>query len=121
MSRITMSRITLGLLLVMILVGAGCGYGSHNYMNGNGAPKIMQLSPSTTAGGGPAFTLTLGGSGFGTDSIVYWGTMTRTTTYDTTSQVTADITAADIMNAGTVQVYVHTGGTNSNAMTFTIQ
>jgi hypothetical protein len=121
MSRITMSRITLGLLLVITLVGAGCGYGSHSYMNGNGAPKIMQLSPSTTAAGGPAFTMTLGGSGFGTDSIVYWGTMTRTTTYDTTSQVTADITAADIMNAGTVQVYVHTGGTNSNAMTFTIQ
>ena len=121
MARITMSRITLGLLLGLILVGGGCGYGSHSYMNGNGAPKLMQLSPSMATAGGSAFTLTLGGTGFGTDSIVYWGTSTRTTTYDTTSQITADITAADIANTGSIQVYVHTGGANSNAMTFTIQ
>jgi hypothetical protein len=47
--------------------------------------------------------------------------VTRTTTYNTTTQVTADIMAADIMNAGTVQVYVHTAGANSNTTTFTIQ
>jgi hypothetical protein len=116
-----MLRIILLLLLGVILVGAGCGYGSHNYMNGNGAPQLMQLSPNMATSGGPAFTMTLGGSGFGTDSIVYWGATTRTTTYKTGSQVTADITADDIANAGTVQVYVHTGGANSNAMTFTIQ
>ena len=116
-----MSRISLGLLLAITLMGAGCGYGSHNYMNGNGTPKITQLTPASTLAGGPAFALTIEGTGFGTDSLVYWDTMTRTTTYDTTSQVTADITAADIMNAGTVQIYVHSGGANSNAMTFTIQ
>src|SRR5712692_869385 len=120
-SEVTMSRIGLGLLLGITLMGAGCGYGSHNYMNGNGMPKITQLMPNATAHGGAAFTLTIQGSGFGTDSLVYWGTMTRTTAYATTSQVTADITAADIMNAGTVQVYVHSGGANSNAMPFTIQ
>jgi hypothetical protein len=70
--------------------------------------------------GGAAFTLTVQGSGFGTDSLVYWGTTTRATTNDSASEVTADITAADIMNAGSVQVYVHSGGANSNAMTFTI-
>jgi len=43
------------------------------------------------------------------------------TAYDTTGRVTADITAVDIMNTGSVQVYVHSGGTNSNAVTFTIQ
>ncbi len=116
-----MSRISLGLLLAITLMGAGCGYGSHNYMNGNGTPKITQLSPATAAPGGTAFSLTVEGTGFGTDSLVYWGTTTRATTYDTTTQVTANITMADIMNAGTVQVYVHTGGANSNAMTFTIQ
>jgi len=116
-----MSRISWGFLLAIALMGAGCGYGSHNYMNGTGMPQITQLSPSGTPHGEAAFTLTVEGSGFGTDSLVYWGTTTRTTTYDTTSQVTADITAADIMNAGTVQVYVHSGGANSNAVTFTIQ
>ena len=116
-----MSRINLGVLLVITLMGAGCGYGSHNYMNGNGMPQITQLSPSSTTAGGPTFTLTIEGTGFGTDSLVYWGTTTRTTTYDSASQVKAEITAADIMATGTVQVYVHSGGANSNAMTFTIQ
>ena len=115
-----MSRIGLGLLLGITLMGAGCGYSSHNYMNGNGMPKITQLSPSSTPHGGAAFTLTVEGTGFGADSVVYWGTMTRTTTYDSSMEVKADITAADIMNAGTVQVYVHSGGANSNAMPFTI-
>ncbi len=115
-----MSRISLGLLLAITLMGPACGYGSHNYMNGNGMPKITQLSPSSAAAGGAAFTLTVEGSGFGMDSLVYWGTTTRATTYDSTSEVKADITAADIMNQGSVQVYVHSGGANSNAMTFTI-
>jgi hypothetical protein len=116
-----MSRIGLGLLLAIASLGAGCGYGSHNYMNGNGMPKITQLTPASTPANGPAFALTVEGTGFGTDSLVYWGTTTRVTTYGTTTQVTANITMADIMNAGTVQVYVRSGGANSNAMTFTIQ
>jgi hypothetical protein len=115
----TMSRISLGLLLAITLLGPACGY-SHNYMNGTGMPKVTQLSPSSAVAGGAAFTLTVQGSGFGTDSLVYWGTTTRATTYDSASEVTADITAADIMNSGSVQVYVHSGGANSNAMTFTI-
>ena len=116
-----MSRIRLGLLLAITLMSAGCGGYSRNSMNGNGTPKITQLSPVSTPANGQAFALTIEGTGFGTDSLVYWGTTTRTTTYDTTTQVTANITAADIMNAGSVQVYVRSGGTNSNAMTFTIQ
>lgn len=114
-----MSRITLGLLLAITLLGPACGY-SHNYMNGTGMPKVTQLAPSSAVAGGAAFTLTVQGSGFGMDSLVYWGTTTRATTYDSASEVTADITAADIMNSGSVQVYVHSGVTNSNAMTFTI-
>ena len=121
MSRISLVLLLAVTLLAMTLMGAGCGYGSHNYMNGSGMPTITQLSPNMTPAAGPAFTLTVTGTGFGTDSLVYWGTTTRTTTYATTTQVTADITAADIMNSGTVQVYVHTGGANSNSMPFTIQ
>ena len=116
-----MLRIGLGLLLAITVTAVGCGYSSHNYMNGGGTPAITQLMPDSTPAGGQAFPLVINGTGFGTDAIVYWGTMTRTTTYNTTTQVTANITAADIMNAGTVQVYVHTAGANSNTMTFTIQ
>jgi trimeric autotransporter adhesin len=116
-----MSRIRLRLLLAITLITAGCGYSSHNYMGGAGMPSVTQLSPNATAAGGSAFTLTVGGAGFGSDSLVYWGTSSRTTTYVSASKVTASITETDILNAGMVPVYVHTGGANSNAMTFTIQ
>jgi len=115
-----MSRISLGLLLGIALMGAGCGY-SHNYMNGDGMPSITPLMPSSATPNSGAFVLTVNGSGFGTDALVYWGTATRTTTYVSTSKVTANITDADIMTPGMVQVYVHSGGTNSNAAPFTIQ
>jgi len=116
-----MSRISLGLLLAIILMAAGCGYSSHNYMNGNGMPTITELMPSSATANSGAFVLTVNGSGFGTGALVYWGTATRTTTYASTSRVTTNITDADIMNPGMVQVYVHSGGANSNAVTFTIQ
>lgn len=116
-----MSRTSLLVLLGITVLGVGCGGYSHNYMNGNGMPNIMQLSPPNALHGGPAFALTVSGSGFGTDSIVYWGGATLTTTYASATQVTANITAADIMNAGAVAVYVHSGGANSNTMDFTVQ
>jgi hypothetical protein len=115
-----MSRISLGLLLAVTLMGAGCGY-SHNYMNGTGMPVVTQLMPPSTTANSGAFMLTMEGTGFGADSVVYWGMTTRTTTFDSATEVKAAINAADVMNAGMVQVYVHSGGANSNAMTFTIQ
>jgi len=116
-----MSRISLGLLLAITLMGPACGYSSHHYMNGNGMLTITQLMPSSVMANSGAFVLTVNGSGFGTDAVVYWGTATRTTTYVSTSKVTADITDADIMNPGMMQVYVRSGGANSIALTFTIQ
>jgi hypothetical protein len=117
-----MSRIGL-LLLTAVLFSMGCGYGSHNnYMNGGmGGPQILDLKPDSTKAGGQAFTLTVDGSGFGTDSVVYWNMSPQTSAYVNGNQVTAEITAADIMNVGMVQVYVRTGGRNSNAMNFDVQ
>jgi hypothetical protein len=116
-----MSRISLAFLLAVGLISVGCGYSSRNYMNGNGNPHIAQLTPNSATSGGMAFMLTITGTGFGADSVAYWGTTPLTTAYASMTQVTADISMADIANPGSVQVYVHSGGVNSNAMTFTIQ
>ncbi len=116
-----MTRIRCVLLLGILLLTAGCGYSSRNYMNGNGMPNITQLTPQSAMAGEAAFVLDVIGTGFGTDSVVYWGGMTRMTAYVSTTQVKANITAADITNAGTVPVYVHSGGANSNSVNFTIQ
>jgi hypothetical protein len=81
--------------------------------------------------GSPGFTLTVNGSGFVGQSVVYWNSVAHTTQLVTGSQLTASITAADVATAATVSVYVRNpGGTgiymnqpgqNSNMVTFTVQ
>ncbi|HYL13195.1 MAG TPA: IPT/TIG domain-containing protein [Terriglobales bacterium] len=114
-------------VLFLALLMLGCGYGSRNYnagmMGGSAAPAIAQngLTPSSAMHGGMGFTLTVNGSNFGTDAVVYWNGMPQGSMYVTGNQLTAAITAADIMNAGMIPVYVRTGGQNSNTVNFTVQ
>ncbi len=115
-----MSRICLALLLSLILFIAGCSYG-HNYMGGGGAPNVMTLTPNMKNAGDPAFTLTVTGTGFGTDSVVYWNGAALPSAYGTGTTVTAQVSAADIMTAGMFPVYVRSGGKNSNMINFTVQ
>jgi hypothetical protein len=83
----------------------------------NPAPAVSSLSPATVTVGGAAFTLTVTGTGFDAASVVQWNSSSRTTTYVSTTQLTASITAADIATTGNVAVTVATptpgGGTSS--------
>ena len=115
-----MSRISV--LLVTVIFSVGCGYGSHNYMNGaTGSAQITQLQPNAVTAGGQEFVLTVGGSGFGTDSVVFWNSVAQATTYVAGNQVTAQITADEIMNPGMVPVFVRSGGRDSNSVNFDVQ
>jgi hypothetical protein len=84
------------------------------------APTLATLSPNSATAGGPAFTLTANGSNFVNGSIVRWNGANRTTTFVSSTQLTAAISAADIASAGTAQVTVANGTSVSNALTFTI-
>jgi uncharacterized repeat protein (TIGR01451 family) len=89
----------------------------------NPVPAITSLSPSTAAPGGAAFTLTVNGSNFVTGSQVLWNGGDRTLPGGSSTQLTASITAADIMSAGTAAVTVSSpapGGGTSNALSFSI-
>ena len=89
----------------------------------NPVPAIGSISPSSATAGGAAFTLTVNGSGFVTTSVVNWNGAPRTTTFSSSTMLTASISAADIATAGTASVTVVNGppgGGTSNAMTFTI-
>lgn len=126
------------ILLVLLTISAlGCGgYGSGS-MSGSGsmaagAPSVSTpLVPNTATAGSPGFTLTVNGSGFVAGSIVYWASTARSTTFVTSGQMTAAITAADVANAGTVSVFVkNPGGTGvynnqpgqtSNMVSFMVQ
>jgi IPT/TIG domain-containing protein len=119
-----MFRFSVGLLVALALMSAGCGYSS-KYMGGGGgamgSPTITELVPNNAKAGGMAFTLTVNGSGFGTDAVVYWNGAAQSSMYLSANQVTAQITASDIMSPGMVPVYVRTGGMNSNSVTFTVE
>jgi outer membrane protein assembly factor BamB len=83
---------------------------------------LNSLSPSTAVVFGSAFTLTLNGSNFTPQSQVFWNNSLRTTAVVSATQLTAQITAADLATPGSVPVSV-TDPVNgsSNFLTFTIQ
>jgi hypothetical protein len=118
-------------LFFLVLLSVGCGYSSNGKGTvAAGAPSITSLSPNTTAMGGAAFTLTVNGSGFASGAAVYWHGSSRTTTFVSSTKLTADITAADISTAQTIPVfvknpggtgiYMNQGGQSSASVDFTI-
>jgi hypothetical protein len=90
----------------------------------NPVPYLQQkLSPTSAVPGGAAFTLTANGSGFVSGATVLWNGSPRTTTFVSSSQLTAAITNADIALAGTAFVSVLNpapGGGTSNTILFPV-
>lgn len=84
----------------------------------NPVPFVNQpLVPTTVTPGSPAFTLTVNGTGFVSDSTVNWNGSPRTTTFVGSSQLTATILATDVAVASTGTVTVSSpapGGGVSN-------
>ena len=100
------------LLLLLTVATLGCGYSSKNGTVAATAPTITQLSPSSMAAGSPAFTLMVSGANFASGAVVYWNGGTVSTSFVSSSKLTAAIPAADVANAGTVLVHVtNPGGT----------
>lgn len=89
----------------------------------NPIPSLVSISPNSATAGGPAFTLTVNGSGFVNGSVVRWNGSNRATTFVSGAQLTAQISATDIAAAGAASVTVFNptpGGGLSNPLTFTI-
>ena len=89
----------------------------------NPVPAVSSLSPSSANAGSSAFTLTVNGSNFVSNSVVRWNGSNRTTTFVTSTQLTAAITTADVASAGTPAVSVFNpspGGGTSGNLTFTV-
>jgi hypothetical protein len=89
----------------------------------NPAPSITSLSPTSTAAGSPAFTLTVNGTNFVSSSHVLWNGSQRSTIYVSPTSLTAQIAATDIASSGNASVSVQNpapGGGVSAAVTFAI-
>lgn len=88
---------------------------------GSPLPTLISLSPTSAEMGGPPFTLTVNGTGFISTSKVRWNGSERSTTYISSTQLTASISATDIASIGTASITVSNpspGGGTSNSLGF---
>jgi hypothetical protein len=94
-------------------------------LNGTGAippsPTLTSLVPNQATVGANAFTLAATGTNFAPTSVLLWNGASRTTTFGTSTQLTAAITSADVATAGIAIVTVSTpGGGISSGSTFSV-
>ena len=89
----------------------------------NPVPTLSNISPSTVCSGGSAFTLSINGSNFNAASVVKVNGLARTTTFEDSANITAEILASDIVNGGINYITVYTpapGGGGSSSVTLTV-
>lgn len=87
------------------------------------APTVTALNPTSIGAGQPGFNLTVAGKNFTPASTVLWNGLPRTTVFNSTTSLSAQIRSIDIQNAGSALVVVTTpqpGGGTSTTLTFTI-
>jgi IPT/TIG domain len=109
-------------VLLLTVAFLGCGYGSmHNYNTMTGtAVQMSQIVPNAATAGIAGFMLTVNGSGFSSNSVVYWNSMALSTQFVSGNQLVAGVPASEVAMPATVQVYVNSNGMASNMMRFTV-
>jgi len=109
-------RALLFLLGLPALLLAGCGG-----FKGVVTPTLSSISPASVAAGSAGFTLTASGTNFTSGTKLLWNGIAQTTTVVSNTQLTAAISAAQIINPGTVSIgVVKSDTTSSNVMQLTI-
>jgi len=111
-------------LLLASLLTLGCGMGSGNHdphsVISFSPPSIATLTPNSVPVNSVPFTMTINGSNFGTDALVFWNGTPQFTIFVTSKQLMANVTDTDLLFAGLVPIYVRTGGLNSNTVDFNV-
>ena len=114
----------IGFLFASLLT-LGCGMGSGNHDPHSvvalfSPPSITTLTPNNVPVNSVPFTITINGSNFGTDAVVFWNNAPQFTVFVTSNQLMANVTETDLNFAGMVPVYVRTAGLNSNTVNFDV-
>jgi len=128
--RETLTAILLLVCAACLFSSSGCGGGSGGTggpppppPNQNPVPAIASLAPGAATAGGAAFAVTISGYNFLPSSAVQWNGSARASTFVSGTQLQAQITAADIVSAGSAMLSVTNpapGGGNSGPAEFTI-
>lgn len=103
------------LTLALVTMTVGCGYSSSSQSKTPPAPGttpvISGLVPNSASHGGPAFTLEVDGSQFGSQATVSFNNTSFSATWVNSGKLQAMIPASAITAAGAVQVTVTNPGT----------
>ena len=81
----------------------------------NPVPTTTSISPASTTAGSAQFTLTVNGTNFVSTSTVYWNGSPLTTTFVSSTQLTAIVPAANVAAVGTASVTVVNPGVGSSS------
>jgi hypothetical protein len=85
------------------------------------APAIALVSPSSAPAGSPSVTIAVSGTGFGSESVARWNGLSLATNYSSSTTLTVQIPAGDLIGQGTGQVSVaNAAGPASNSFPFVI-
>ena len=119
MKRYFFVPIALCLLVSVILTSCGGGSGSNsgNTTPPDTAPTVTSVSPTTITAGSSALTLTVNGTGFLTTTTVQVGGVADATTYVSSTQVTATVTAQQLVSGAQLSVIALNGSASSGSGT----
>jgi hypothetical protein len=82
-----------------------------------GTPVLGSLTPAEVVAGSTGIVLTVNGTGFKTGATVLWNGTVKTTTYVSSTQVTAVLAASDLSPSGLVDVTVSNPGASGGVST----
>jgi hypothetical protein len=80
----------------------------------NSKPTIISLDPANKTHGSAVFTLTVKGTNFTRDSKIQWDGASLNTDFSSATEISAEITAADVAKARTVKVSVTNSGDSTS-------
>jgi hypothetical protein len=98
-----------GALAIFLLPAVACSCPS--------TPSVTSLSPTNAATGGAGFTLTVNGNHFDSNAVVVWNGTALTTSFVSSTQLTAAIPSSDIANPGPAEVFVYNPSSASDSTT----
>jgi hypothetical protein len=88
---------------------------------GSPLPTLTSLSPAAAYVNSAGFTLTVNGTGFVSGAVVYWQNIALTTSFVSSTQLTAQVPASDLSGTGSDFVDVgNPGGIFSGALFFNV-
>ena len=83
-------------------------------------PDIEVINPAMSLVNPGAFTMAVKGTGFTTNSVVYFNGSSRATTFISDSVLNAQILSTDVSAAGNYPVWVSDGTTNSDTLIYKV-